>query len=130
MSSLSVGCSILERIFIRCRYTHLEIVNFCNSFYVIYTNSFVQTLLSICLTQDPILSGLPYVVIFFTAFFSGIWADKLINRAFVPATIVRKIMQGVGESSVIYTKQWIKESVVHFISETKVGCPHFDNTLK
>ena len=49
--------------------------------------------------QDPILSGLPYVVIFFTAFFSGIWADKLINRAYVSATIVRKIMQGVGKSA-------------------------------
>ena len=48
--------------------------------------------------QDPILSGLPYIVIFFTAFFSGLWADKLINRAFVPARIVRKIMQGVGRS--------------------------------
>ncbi len=51
---------------------------------------------SISGSQDPILSGLPYVVIFFTAFFSGIWSDKLINRAFVPATVVRKIMQGVG----------------------------------
>ena len=65
----------------------------------------MQFLLNIRFTQDPILSGLPYVVIFFTAFFSGIWADKLINRAFVPATIVRKIMQGVGESPVIYPKQ-------------------------
>ena len=46
--------------------------------------------------QDPILSGMPYVGLGVCMFLSGIWADKLIGRAFLPVALIRKTMQAVG----------------------------------